>query len=416
MFFARSISHHTTPLDVREQLTLTDEQQGQWLERTRDAEAVVLSTCNRLELYAFAPSVSHADRLWADLLAQSGGWATAAPYTAVADGTSAPRHLFRVSCGLESMALGEPQILGQVTRAYEQAHAHGAAGTALSLLFRAAIHTAKRARTETAISRGGASVSSLGINRAEQALGTLADRSMVVIGAGEMGQTIVKALVQRGLTQITIVSRTYETARRLAAHWDVLARPLTELGDAMIAADVVFTTSNAPFTILSVADIAPVMAQRGGRALCIVDLAVPRDVEQDAAHIPGVLLFDLDDLEQVIEQNLTERRQTIPVVERIIDEELAAFWHDHHARAVAPTIRQLRERAEALRQAELERVFNRLPPDDEHARALVDQFSERFMNKLLHQLTHNLKVKAAGDEGPLLAAVARDLFGLEDTA
>ncbi|WP_119070620.1 glutamyl-tRNA reductase [Aggregatilinea lenta] len=416
MFFARSISHHTTPLHVREPLSLTDDQQVQWLERTREPEAVVLSTCNRLELYTFAPSARHADQLWADLLAQSGSRADdAAPYTAVANGTDAPRHLFRVSCGLESMALGEPQILGQVTRAYEQSHSIGAAGAALSLLFRSAIHAAKRARTETAISGGGASVSSLGIHRAEEALGSLVGRSIVVIGAGEMGQSIVKALVQRGLTQITVVSRTYDTARRLAVHWDVRVRPITELGDAMQEADVVFTTSNAPFTILAAADIASVMAQRAGRTLCLVDLAVPRDVEQDAGDIPGVLLYDLDDLQQVIEQTLAERRSMVPHVERIIDEELVAFWHDHRARTVAPTIRQLRERAEALRQVELERLYNRLP-DDERSRDLIDQFSERFMNKLLHQLTHNLKVKATGDEGPMLAAIARDLFGLEDTA
>ncbi|HML23424.1 MAG TPA: hypothetical protein PKD09_17345, partial [Aggregatilinea sp.] len=173
MLFVRSISHHITPLEVREQLSLSDEQQGQWLDRARETETVVLSTCNRLELYTFAPSVDYADRLWADLLAQSGSRAdVVAPYTAAADGENASRHLFRVSCGLESMALGEPQILGQVTRAYEQAHAHGAAGVAASMLFRAAIHAAKRARTETAISSGGASVSSLGIARAEQALGS----------------------------------------------------------------------------------------------------------------------------------------------------------------------------------------------------------------------------------------------------
>ncbi|HML23423.1 MAG TPA: NAD(P)-binding domain-containing protein, partial [Aggregatilinea sp.] len=241
------------------------------------------------------------------------------------------------------------------------------------------------------------------------------DRSIVVIGAGEMGQTIVKALAQRGLSQITIVSRTYETARRLAELWQVRARPITELGEAMARADVVFTTSNAPFTILAAADIEPVMAQRGGRTLCVVDLAVPRDVEKNVAQIPGVLLYDLDDLQQVIEQTLMGRKRTVPEVEQIIEEEMAAFSQEHSARAIAPTIRQLRERAEAMRQAELERVYHRLP-DDEHARALVDQFSQRFMNKMLHQLTHNLKVKAAGDEAMLLAAIARDLFGLEDTA
>lgn len=415
MFRVWSISHHTAALDLREQVSLTTDQQAAWLARVRDAEAVVLSTCNRLELYSYSPNAD--DALWQSLLTAGGRRAGAVSRHAThAEGMAAARHLFRVCCGLESMALGEPQILGQVTRAFEQAQAQGAAGPSLSHLFRAAIHAAKRARSETGISHGAASISSLGIRRAEQALETLHGRAIVVIGAGEMGQSVVKGLVQRGVEHITIVSRTFDTARRLAAQWDVRARPITELGEALAGADVVFTTSNAPFTILAAADLAPIMARRPDRTLCLIDLAVPRDVEPDVMQVPGVYLYDLDDLQAAIDATREAREGQVPAVERIIEEELAAFWAEHQARAVAPTIRDLRARAEELRQAELNRIYSRLPDDDVQARALFDQFSHRFMNKMLHQLTHNLKSRAADEDALLLAAMARDLFGLEDSA
>jgi glutamyl-tRNA reductase len=415
MFHCRSISHHHTPLIIREQLSLTTRQQVEWLSAPRREEVVVVATCNRLELYAYAPSVKVMDALWADLLAVRRVTPQEVESCTVAlSDFDAVQHVFRVGCGLESMALGEPQILGQITHAYEPAHEYGAAGAMLSLLFRAAIFAAKRARSETAIGSGAASVSSLGIAKAESAQGPLAERAILVIGAGEMGQTVVKALVQRGVRQVTIVSRTYDHARRLADEWQVSARPITELKEALTEADVLFTTSGAPFTILAREDVAPVMNLRPNRPLCMIDIAMPRDIDPAVAEIPGVCLHDLDDLQHVIETSLAERQANVPAVEAIIEHELALFWSDYQARAVAPTIRLLREHAEQLRQAELSWAYNRLPPGCEEERLLMDQFSHRLMNKMLHQLTRNLKAKASQEDAALIAAVARDLFGLED--
>jgi len=411
MFHCRSISHHHTELAIREQLSLTPHQQQQWMEKQHDVEVVVLSTCNRLELYAHVDEPDQMDTLWADLLTQQTS-PTDVPYTLSLTGLDAVRHLFRVCCGLESMALGEPQILGQVTRAYEQAHAQGTAHNAISLLFRAAIHAAKRARTETNIGTGSASVSSLAVSKIEAALGPLNQHSAIVLGAGEMGQTVIKTLLQRGATQITVISRTYESARRAAEQWQIRARPITELKDSLLEAGILFTTSNAPFTILSSEDVEPIMRARPERPLYIVDIAVPRDVDMAVGSLTGVCLYDLDDLQQVIEASIVQRRQTIPEVERIIEEELSLFWSDYQGRTVAPTIRQLREQAERIRQAELNRMYHRV--DDEHTRELVEQFSHRFMNKMLHHLTRNLRDKAGQQDGALLVAIARDLFGLED--
>lgn len=416
MFHCRSISHHRAPLAIREQLNLTQAQQAQWLAQQAGVEVAILSTCNRLELYAHVPARHQMDALWASLLSQrSIHPADLTAQTVSLAGLDVVGHLFRVSCGLESMALGEPQILGQVTHAYEQAQARATAGAALSLLFRAAIHAAKRVHTETAIGQGATSVGSLGIAKAEQTLGPLVQHKVVVLGAGEMAQTILKALVQRHVRDITLVSRTYENARHLADEWQVGARPITELKEALVQADVLFTTSNAPFTILAREDLEPVMATRQGRQLCIVDIALPRDVDPTVAEIPGVCLHDLDGLQRVIETNQAERQALIPAVEDILQAEQSAFWDDYHGRMVAPTIRKLRERAEQVRQAELSRVYRRLPPGSERERLLFDQFSHRFMNKMLHQLILNLKARAGKEDSALLAAVAQDLFGLEDT-
>jgi glutamyl-tRNA reductase len=417
MFHCRSVSHHGTPLAIREQLSLTPEQQTGWLTRQRGIEVAVISTCNRLELYGHVPTLERMESLWSDLLWQRQITPTdTAPYVEALSGFEATEHLFRVSCGLESMALGEPQIVGQVAHAHELAHDYHTLGAALSLLFRAALYAAKRSRTETAIGNGSASVSALGIARAEEIRGPLVDLNVLVLGAGEMGETIVKSLFQRDARQVTILSRTYANARRLADMYQVGARPITDLKEALTSADVLFTTSGAPFTILAYEDVAPIMRARPDRPLCIIDIAVPRDVDPAVATIPGVCLHDLDNLQHVIEGNFEGRQRNIPAVERIIEEELARFWADYQARSVVPAIRSLREYAEQLRQSELEWVYNRLPLESEHERALFEQFSQRFMNKMLHHLTRNLKAKAGQKDGDLVMAVARDLFGLEDAA
>ncbi len=417
MFHCRSVNHHHTPLAVREWLSLSEAQQAQWLARHEGEQVVVLSTCNRLELYAHVGSVRQMNALWADLLGLRDVTPTSvAAHTLSLNGQEVARHLFRVACGLDSMALGEPQILGQVTRAYEQAEARGAAGAALSLLFRAAIHAAKRARTQTAIGKGAASVGSLALARAEEVVGALAERAVMVIGAGEMGQTIVKGLAQRGARRVTLISRTLERAQRLAADWGASARPITALGEALVEADVLFTTAGAAHVILTRDDLAPIMVARGGRRLCIVDIAMPRNVAPDVAELEGVCLHDLDTLQHTVECNLAERQASVPQVEHLIEEELAAFWSDYRVREVVPTIRLLREHAEALRQAELARVLRRLPSDNPREKELIEQFSHRLMNKMLHHVTRSLRERAAQDDGELFATVTRDLFGLEERA
>ncbi len=211
-----------------------------------------------------------------------------------------------------------------------------------------------------------------------------------------------------------MISRTHARAQRLADKWDATARPITALREALLEADVIFTTAGAGHVILRRDDLVPIMAARDGRRLCIVDIAIPRNVAPDVADVEGVCLYDLDTLQQVINRNLAERQASIATVEHVIEEELAAFWRDYQVRTVVPTIRLLREQAEALRQAELSRVFNRLPAENARERELFEQFSHRLMNKMLHHVTRSLRERAGREDGELFATVARDLFGLEE--
>lgn len=403
MFHCYSISYHHAPLEVRERLHFSSTDLA--------GEAVLISTCNRLELYTHSTNPEVA---WKQLLAQKQiSPEVLAPYTMQLSRHDAAHHLFEVTAGLKSMALGEPQILGQVTDAFETSQRLQQSGHQLSLLFRAAIHAAKRVQTETGINTGHVSLSSLGICQLEQTLGSLENRKILVVGAGEMGQAVIKGLDRRHLSDVTLVSRTYETARQLAEPWKIQVCPITQLKDILLQADIVFTTSSAPFPILTVQDIAPIIQNRGD--LYIVDIAVPRDVEPQVGEIEGVHLYNLDDLQNVVDENRAKREEALPLARRIIDEELAKFWEASESQQVIPTIRQLRDHVEQIRQAELTRIKNRLPSEQQaEMQRLMEEFSYRFMNKVLHQPTQNLKVKATQGSGALFTSLTRDLFGLED--
>lgn len=416
MLYCYSINHNNAPLAVRENLSFTPDEQIAWLTQQEGAEAVLLVTCNRVELYTEAADPQDIERLWGNLLHYKHlDPAQFIPYTARMRGYEAALHLFQVAGSLKSMVLGESQILGQVATALEFAQHKGTCGHTLSMTFRAALHAAKRVQHETQLGHGQVSVSSLGIHQMEQVLGNLAHRPILVIGAGEMGQAVIKGLKNRRAQQITLLSRTYERAQHIAETWQIAARPMTDLEDMLAQAEIVFSTSSAPFPILASAELAPIMTLRGQRAIYLVDLAVPRDVEPEVAHIEGVHLYNLEKLALVIHQNTHERAAAIPHAQAILDEELTKLWQAYESQSVVPTIRQLREHVEQIRQSELGRIMNRLPAENsDEVRLLLEEFSHRFMNKVLHHPTHHLKTKASQGTGTLFTTLTRDLFGLED--
>ena len=420
------LSHKTAPIRIRERLDFTPNvlrsvlthfdatHEQAHLEDVR--EGVILSTCNRMEAYALVRDPEVAGQAIIDLLSRACDTPleTFSSYLYIHHDEEAIHHLFRVASGLDSMVLGEPQILGQITDAYEAALSQGAAGTVLSALFRAAIHAGKRARTETRIGINPASISSVAARLAHQLLGDLSQSRILLIGAGEMGEIAVRALRKRGVSNITVANRTFENAEQLAQAWGGKAITFQQLPETLIHTDIIISCTGAPHTILNRELIEPAISRRPSKPLFIIDIAVPRDVDPDVTEIENVYLSDIDDLQSQANENVRERELEIPYVEAIVDEELVQILDWLSSLDVVSTITNLRSQLEELRQRELERLFNRLDLD-ERERELVATMSHRLINKILHEPTMRLKQEAANGNGAAYISTVHHLFALEST-
>jgi glutamyl-tRNA reductase len=413
------LSYQRAPVELRERLGGTT---GKLLDAGRPRPALVqelalLSTCHRVELYVAVSGDSPDGAAWlVDWLAAATGIAgdEFSGYLDHYEGMAAAKHLSRVACGLESLALGEPQILGQVQGAQAAALATGGIGPTLGAVFQAAVRAGKRARTETPISTNPASVSSVAIALAQEIAGDLRRARILVIGLGEMGRLTLKTLRQRGVARIAVANRTRERAERLAAEAGYRAYGLDELPEALAAADVVFSSTAAADVVLPAALVSDVLATRRGRDLVLVDIAVPRDIEPAVGDLPGVHLFDIDDLRETLDSGLAARQQAVPAVEAIIAAELAELTAALQQQAVAPIIVELRRQAEAIRRHEVERSLRHLGEVDPAVRDQLQQLSLSLVNKLLHEPTLRLKAKATHDEAAAYASTVRDLFGLPE--
>jgi glutamyl-tRNA reductase len=422
VIFCLGLSHQTAPVELRERLSYPTGALKAALarfgcdhhaRRARLKELVILSTCNRLELYAVAPTEDYAAALDFIRETRQVNIADFEPYLYRYAQNEAVEHLARVAAGLDSMTLGEPQILGQITDAFEQALGHDAAGPILSELFRAMIHTGKRARAETAIGHNPATISSVAVKLVETAIGDLPEAHVLILGAGEMAELAVKAFRARGTMSLTVVNRTLERARRLAEQWGAQALTFEQLGQAMIGADIVITSTGAPHTLVTVDLVRAVMQQRPDRPLVLIDIAVPRDVDPDVRSIPHVHCYDIDDLQSHLTDTVAERVREVPHVEAIVAEEVNVFVKWMQSLEIKPVITDLRARADAIRRVELEKTLRHLPNLDESERRSVECLSESLVNKLLHDLTLRLKAEAGNGHAADYAAAVRYLFALE---
>ena len=384
------------------------------MSRDHVSEAVVLSTCNRSEVYVVAEKFHPA---YADLRSFFSELAFVPPeeladHLYVLDGADAASHLFDVAAGLDSAVVGEAEILGQVRTAWERASAEGAAGSQLNLLFRHAVEVGKRARTETGIGRHVASVSTAAVAMAAERLGVLEGRSILVMGAGDMGEGMVRALATNGVDDIRIANRTWDRAAGLAERVGGRAIRLADLDASLTEVDLLLTGTGASSMLIEHADIARVMERRDGRPLLVVDVAVPRDVDPTAADLPGVTLLDMDDLRAFAEAGQAERRREISVVKAMVSEELERYLGVSSAREVAPLVASLHEQGEAVRRAEIDRLRSRLGGLDERQMDAVESLTHGIVAKLLHQPTIGLKGAAGTPRGERLAEALRDLFDL----
>jgi len=424
---AIGLNHKTAPVSVRETLSFSSSTLCSFLNGLNPSradratprivhESVVLSTCNRLEIYAFATS---AQRAYDEIINRLSRFFNLPPenfegHLYVLREEEAVSHLMRVVCGLDSLVLGEAQILGQVSNAYQSAKIHQTAGKILSRLFEMAIHAGKRVRTETAIGFSQASVSSVALRLAETQVGNLADKTLMVLGAGEMGMLTLKTAGLQGVQNFIVVNRTKANAERLAAQWNALPLTFDDIEDGLAQADVVVTSTGAPHTILHKTQIAQAMSRRSDRPLFIVDIALPRDVDDDVTDVPRVHLSNLDNLQAQVEDNLKVRQQEIPAVETIINQEKTAFLNWSQSQNIIPTLNAFRNQIDAICQKELARALNRMPDIDDTQQKIMAEMAHRLTNKFLHQPTVRLRQEAARGNGVEYVELLHNLFALEE--
>jgi glutamyl-tRNA reductase len=420
--FLVGLNYRTAPLALREQLALTDDEVRRALAdllalHPAIYEAVVITTCNRLEIYVASTQPRHSREQVETFLARLRHLPveTLRPHLYTHLGRGAVEHLMRVAAGVDSMILGEPQILAQVNQALATAQAIAAAGPILSHLFTQAAHAGKRARNETGISRHITSISHAAVHLAQAQFSAMADVQALVVGSGEMAYLAAQAFQRYNVATIRCINRTYARAEDLAREFNGEALDWYLLPQALAEADVVISATGAPHTVIHARDVAQALAQRQQRPLVMIDIALPRDVDAGVSALPNVHYYDLDDLNAFVETNVARREAAINDVEAIIQDEVGRFnqWLSGHS--VAPVIVALREKATDIADDEVAAALRRLGELDADQQKVVERLAHRIVNKLLHDPTTRLKAGAANDAAPCYAHIVRDLFALDET-
>jgi glutamyl-tRNA reductase len=421
--FVVGLNYKSTPLELLERLAVATEHRPKALAHllTKDHvhEAVVLSTCNRVEVYTaisrFHAGATDVRRFLAEfhhLDPQDFSDRLYAYYE-----ERAVQHLFAVASGVDSMVVGEAQILGQVREAFQGATAEGAVGPVLSSLFRQAIKVGRRARTETGIGAGLASTLTVGLEVAEGQLGSLAGRRVLVVGAGRMGRLAARAVLGAGAGELVVANRTAANGAALARELGGRSVPLERIADELAAADLIVASTAAVTPTVTAPAVAAARRRASGLAsspLVVLDLGVPRDVDPDVRALPGVMVADLDGLRAVLETGDATSRAEVGRVRALIAAETEAFMAWQREARLGPTIRTLRARAEDARRQELARAAARLAGLDERQRAAVEAVTRGLVNKLLHEPVVRGKALAAGPDGDLYARMLRELYALDD--
>ncbi len=412
------VSHRTAPIELRERLDFS----ARGVDRALTAlsgtgahhEATIVSTCNRVELYVACDDSNAARGAIQHFLSEFHGIPREqlAPHIYSKTGHEAASHLYRVAAGLDSLVMGEPQILGQVKEAYGVASQMGCTGPLLNKLFHSAFAAGKRVRSETALAEGAVSVSYAAVELARKIFGTLKGRTVLVIGAGEMGKLTAVHMQSQGIGRLIITSRTAAHAEALASSIGGSSMPWDALSTSLVEADILITATGASTPIISRAVIAQTMKARRSRPLFIIDIAVPRDVEANAGDLEQVFLYNIDDLQAVVQENISKRGTEAADAEKIIGQEVAKFVSWLNSRGAVPTIVALRQRFESVRQSELRRLEPKMASLPPEARARVDEITRLIMEKLLINPTEQLKSASDADTVAAYSDALTRLFGL----
>ncbi len=412
------LSHRTAPVQVRERFAIPEDALPDAAGLARKAgfrESFVLSTCNRVELYATTddPSI-HSDAL-ADVLASVGNArvSTVRRHVYAHDDASAVRHLFRVAASLDSMVVGEPQILGQMKTAFDACRGSGLTGPALNRAVERAFKVAKRVRTQTGIGRHVVSISSVAVDLARQIFGDLSTHTAVLVGAGKMGELAARHLVNAGIESLWVANRSIDRAQKVAEALGGHPRELDELPRLLVEADIVVTSTGARGYLIDKKGMKAALKARKYRPIFLIDIAVPRNVDPACNALDNVFCYDVDDLTGIANENLASRQREAEAAETLVAQEAERFLRELAVMDVKPTIVALRRKADALKSAELERAMRRLGDLDPKQAKAVEVLADGLMNKLLHDVQMNLKRSAAEGDDELVRA-ARALFALDD--
>jgi glutamyl-tRNA reductase len=414
------LNHRTAPVEIRERISFSEEGLGRYLKALQGLpslmEGLILSTCNRVEICAATrDSEKGVEEIKGFLSHQHH-----VPLSAFEDalyvlkGEELVRHVFRVASSLDSMVVGEPQILGQIKGAYKAAHAARATGTLLNQLFHKAFSVAKRVRTETTIGNGAVSVSYVAVGLARRIFAHLEGREVLIVGAGEMCELAAQQLVRGGIKGIVVTNRTWERALELAQRFHGEAIPFSELPHALVRADIVISSTGSPDFVVRKEEVFAIMKKRKNNPLFFIDIAVPRDIDPQVNTIDNVYLYDIDDLQKVAEANMKDRRYKARRAEEIVTTEVEKFCRWYQTLEVTPTIISLKAKMEGMREKELKKTLSALPHFSQEEQRALEALSEAIVKKILHGPISLLKEARQNSEGELYIDVVKKLFKLDE--
>jgi glutamyl-tRNA reductase len=415
--FVAGLNHKIADVDVREKLAFNGPKLEEGLKRFRELpevhEAIILSTCNRVELYANVKDNQRAAEAVKTFLSEfhniNRSSLDAGLY--IYDGVNAVRHIFRVASSLDSMVVGEPQILGQLKDAFELALSQKTTGILLNKLMKKAISVAKRVRTETRIAENAVSISFAAVELAKKIFTDLSKRVFMLLGAGEMAELAAKHLISSGVKEVLVSNRTYERACDIAKEFNGKPVRFDEFIDEMARADIVICSTGAPDYIVTKGQMQKVMKERKQRQVFLIDISVPRNIDPETNDLDNVYLYNVDDLQGVVDSNLFERKKEAEKAEKIIDEELETFLRWQSTLDSVPTIIAIREKAEEIKKEELDKLFHKITGMGEKEREAIEYMAAALINKMIHPPTAALKEDS--EDKDVLVATIRKLYGID---
>ena len=414
------LNYRTAPVEVREKFALSEQDLPQALKALKRTmgilEGVIVATCNRTEIYAVVDRHTLCGHFIRSFMEQ---WFNVPrmefnPYLFMYEDDQAIDHLFKVACGLDSMVIGETQILGQVKDAFLLAQQQGATGTLFNKLFKQAITVAKRAHSETSIGESAVSVSYAAVELGKRIFGRFDNKKVMILGAGKMSELTARHLSSNGAKEVWVVNRTFSRAVELADKFDGLAVPLDDAMERLQEADIIISSTGANRYMLDKDSVEKAMLKRKGKPMFLIDIAVPRDIDPAIAGLPNVYLYDIDDLEGIVETNIMKRKQEAALIESMIGEEREAYHQWYATLGVAPLIRGLQEKTASVHERTMESLLRKLPELDEHQIKVIGKLTKSMLNQVIHDPILKVKEMSAEKRGEAVMETFTELFGLEE--